>query len=87
MEIERAMADHPGIAQVGVFGLDDQRWGQRVGAAVVGTATPEDIIVFARSRLAPYKCPKDVFIVDQLPLTSTGKVQRSRLPELLKDPG
>jgi acyl-CoA synthetase (AMP-forming)/AMP-acid ligase II len=84
MEIERAMADHPGIAQVGVFGLDDERWGQRVCAAVVGTATPEDVVVYARSRLAPYKCPKDVFIVDQLPLTSTGKLQRSRLPELLK---
>jgi long-chain acyl-CoA synthetase len=84
MEIERAMADHPGIAQVGVFGLDDERWGQRVCAAVVGTATAEDVVVYARSRLAPYKCPKDVFIVDQLPLTSTGKLQRSRLPELLK---
>ena len=44
-------------------------------------------MVYARARLAPYKCPKDVFVVDQLPLTSTGKVQRSRLPELLKGAG
>jgi len=87
MEIEHAMADHPGIVQVAVFGLDDERWGQRVCAAVVGTATPKDVIAYARSRLAPYKCPKDVFIVDRLPLTSTGKVQRARLPELLKGAG
>ncbi len=87
MEIEHAMADHPGIVQIAVFGLDDERWGQRVCAAVVGTATPEDVMVYARSRLAPYKCPKDVFVVDQLPLTSTGKVKRSRLPELFKSVG
>jgi long-chain acyl-CoA synthetase len=85
LEIEHAMADHPRIEQVAVFGIDDERWGQRVCAAVVGTATPQDVLTYARSRLAAYKCPKDVFIVDQLPLTSTGKVQRSRLPELLKD--
>ena len=84
MEIEHAIADHPGIVQVAVFGVDDESWGQRVCAAVVGTATPEDVIVYARSRLAPYKCPKNVFILDELPLTSTGKLKRSSLPELLE---
>jgi long-chain acyl-CoA synthetase len=87
MEIERAMAGHPGIQQIAVFGLDDERWGQRVCAAVVGTATRTEVIAYARSCLAPYKCPKDIFIVDRLPLTSTGKVQRSRLPELLNSVG
>jgi long-chain acyl-CoA synthetase len=84
MEVERAMAEHPGVVQIAVFGVDDERWGQRVCAAIVGTAAPADVIAFARARLAAYKCPKDVYVVDELPLTTTGKVQRSRLPELIE---
>jgi long-chain acyl-CoA synthetase len=77
VEVEQALAHAPGVEQVAVFGVDDERWGQRVCAAVVGTADPAAVIGFARSQLAAYKCPKDVYRVDDLPHTSTGKVQRS----------
>jgi acyl-CoA synthetase (AMP-forming)/AMP-acid ligase II len=47
-----------------------------VCAAVVGTATPDDVMAHARLHLAPYKRPKQVFVVGALPHTSTGKLQR-----------
>ncbi len=62
--------------EVAVFGVPDERWGQRVCAAVVGSASPEAVQAHARERLAAYKCPKDVVVLDELPHTSTGKVQR-----------
>jgi len=89
-EIEAVLARAPGVAEVAVFGVDDERWGQRVCAAVRsrGTDLPTadlsgSVIAHARAHLAPYKCPKEVFVVDELPLTATGKVQRLRLPGLL----
>jgi len=77
VEVEQVLAHAPGVEQVAVFGLDDERWGQRVCAALVGPADPAAVIAFARSRLAAYKCPKDIYRLDDLPHTSTGKVQRS----------
>ena len=75
------MADRDTI--VPMVGVVDDRWGQRVCAAVVGSATAADVLAYSRTRLAGYKCPKDVFVVDELPVTSTGKVQRSKLPVIL----
>lgn len=82
-EIEQALVAHPGVEQVAVFGVEDERWGQRVCAAVVGSARPDDVLAFAREVLAPYKCPKDVYPLDELPHTATGKVQHMRLAEVL----
>lgn len=82
-EVEHALADHPGVEQVAVFGVADPRWGQRVCAAVVGTVAADELVAFARARLAAYKCPKDVYHLAELPHTTTGKVQRIRLPEVL----
>jgi long-chain acyl-CoA synthetase len=82
-EIERALIEHEGVEQVAVFGVTDERWGERVCAAVVGAASPADVLAFSHARLAGYKCPKEVFVLDELPLTSTGKVQRMRLPSVL----
>lgn len=82
-EVERALAGAPGVEQVAVFGLEDERWGQRVCAAVVGDVDAAALVAHARSRLAAYKCPKQVFVVTDLPHTSTGKLQRSRLPSVL----
>jgi len=65
---------------VAVFGVDDERWGQRLCAAVVGAATPERLDAFARARLAPARRPKEYFVVPELPRTSTGKVRRRDLP-------
>lgn len=82
-EIEAALARCQGVEAVAVFGVTDERWGQRVCAAVVGDAPPDRVLRVAHEQLAPYKRPKQVFVVDALPETVTGKVQRNRLGELL----
>jgi long-chain acyl-CoA synthetase len=85
-EVESVLASLAGVEDVAVFGVTDDRWGQRVCAAVVGHVAPDAVVEHARAHLAAYKCPKDVFLVDDLPRTSTGKVRRSRLAgELLQD--
>jgi long-chain acyl-CoA synthetase len=82
-EVEAALARCDGVDAVAVFGVTDERWGQRVCAAVVGPASADAVIRFAREQVAPYKCPKQVFTVDALPETVTGKVQRTRLAGIL----
>jgi long-chain acyl-CoA synthetase len=81
LEVEQALAGLPGLDDVAVFGVDDERWGQRVCAAVVGDVTPDAVLSWARDRLAPYKVPKQVVAVAELPRTGTGKVRRSRLAD------
>jgi long-chain acyl-CoA synthetase len=83
LEVEQTLATLPGVEDVAVFGVDDETWGQRVCAAVVGRVTPTEVDVFARARLAAYKRPKDVYVVPEIPRTTTGKVRRSRLGEEL----
>jgi long-chain acyl-CoA synthetase len=83
VEVELALADLPGVEEVAVFGVTDERWGQRVCAAVIGTASAADVVEHARSKLAAYKCPKDVYTVTDLPRTSTGKVRRGVIGEAL----
>jgi long-chain acyl-CoA synthetase len=83
VEVEHVLATHPGVTDVAVFGVDDQRWGQRVCAAVAGAASPDELADLARERLSPPKRPKDYFAVEALPRTPTGKVKRLELPGLL----
>lgn len=87
-EVEQALAAAPGVAELAVFGVDDERWGQMVCAAVVpapiGPAPdPEQLRRFAKQVLAGYKVPKRFILVEELPRTATGKVQRNRLAETL----
>ena len=83
VEVEHALGSHPDVTDIAVFGVDDERWGQRVCAAVVGAASSEQLADLAHERLAPPKRPKEYFIVDVLPRTPTGKVRRLDLPGLL----
>jgi long-chain acyl-CoA synthetase len=78
-EVESVLAHAPGVAQIAVFGLADEMWGQRVCAAVVGATTSEAIVSYAKSQMASYKCPKAVYFLDELPHTSTGKIQRTEI--------
>jgi long-chain acyl-CoA synthetase len=80
-EVERALATMPGIGEVAVFGVTDERWGQRVCAAVTGAVDADAVIAFARGRLAAYKCPKQVVRVAEIPHTPTGKLRRSSLAD------
>jgi len=88
-EVEAALADVPGVEEVAVFGVPDERWGQRVCAAVVTVPGVGDEAVLAalaehaRSRLAGYKRPKQYAVVEALPRTATGKVRRLALPAAL----
>lgn len=85
LEVEQVVREAPGVDDVAVFGTDDEDWGQRVCAAVVGSASVADLDALARSTLAPAKRPKTWVHVEGLPLTATGKVRRDRLPDLLGD--
>lgn len=83
LEVENALREVPGVHDVGVFAMPDPAWGQRVCAAVVGTATEADLREHAIAVLAPAKRPKTYVHVAELPLTATGKVRRDHLPGLL----
>ncbi len=82
-EVERVLSDAPGVAEIAVFGVEDDRWGQRLCAAVVGDATPATLAEYARTRLAGFKRPKDYVTVGELPYTATGKLRRNALADEL----
>ena len=83
VEVEEVLAGHPDVAEVAVFGVPDERWGETVKALVVPTAghtpTAEELVAFARERLAGYKLPRSIEFVDDLPRTATGKVLKREL--------
>lgn len=83
LEVEQSLGEHPDVAEIAVFGLPDAQWGERVCAAIVGTADPGDLDAFAREHLAPPKRPKEYFRLPELPRTSTGKVRRLDLPAIV----
>lgn len=85
-EIEDALALHPAVADIVVFGLPDEEMGQRVHAvvqpAVPGSGTPElagELIDFCRSRIAHYKAPRSVSFENELPRLPSGKMLRRLL--------
>ena len=84
-EVEAAVGEHPGVADVVVIGLPDEEWGRRVHAivqpAALADVTPQSIREFARHRLARYKVPKTVELVDRIPRSAAMKVNRARLVE------
>lgn len=82
-EVERVLSQAPGVDEIAVFGVDDEQWGQRVCAAVVGNADPATLDAFAREHLAGHKRPKDYVCVSELPYTATGKLRRTVLADEL----
>lgn len=86
-EIEEALRDYPGIAQVIVFGVPHNTLGEDIAAAVVfrknATATEDDIRQFAATRLSDFQVPSRVLIVDEIPQGGTGKFQRSHMADRL----
>jgi acyl-CoA synthetase (AMP-forming)/AMP-acid ligase II len=82
-EVEQAVAEHPAVAEVAVIGIPDDHWGETVKAIVVlrpgHQATEQEIIGFARERLAHYKCPHTVEVIDALPRSPSGKVLKRTL--------
>jgi fatty-acyl-CoA synthase len=92
VEVEGTLLRHPAVQEAAIVGLPDERWGETPQAFVVlrdgQTATEEEIIAFARERLAHFKAPRGVTFVTELPKTATGKIQkyvlRSGAPNLTR---
>ncbi len=84
-EVENAIFGHPGVADVAVIGVPDERWGEAVKAVVVRRAGAEptgaEIIAWARERIAAFKAPKSVDFIDALPRNASGKILRRELRE------
>lgn len=84
-DVETVLATHPDVAQVAVTGVPDRRRGQRMVAFIVPRRPSLDVDSLdrlARGRLSAYKVPDSFHVVDELPLTSTGKLARAALREL-----
>jgi fatty-acyl-CoA synthase len=85
-EIEEFLYTHPAVADVQVIGVPDERYGEEMcawvrlkeGAEVSG----EDLRIYCRGKIATYKIPRYVLLVDGFPMTVTGKVQKYRMREL-----
>jgi HIP---CoA ligase len=78
-EVEQALARLDGIADVAVVGVPDERMGEVGKAYVVGQVSPEEVVAFAKERLANFKVPRHVELVDALPRNLSGKVLKNDL--------
>lgn len=78
-EVELALEELPGVLDVAVFARPDDRWGQRVCAAVVGDVDEALLRGWAEERLSPARRPKEYHLVSAIPRSSTGKVRRAFL--------
>jgi acyl-CoA synthetase (AMP-forming)/AMP-acid ligase II len=87
-EVERALAAHPSVQSVAVVGAPDQKWGERVVAFVVPyPGTPVDVpdlVSHCRDLIAGYKVPKEIHLMEALPQTASGKVQKAALRKQLE---
>jgi acyl-CoA synthetase (AMP-forming)/AMP-acid ligase II len=83
VEVENVIAQHPAVATAAVIGVPDERWGERVHAVVVpasgATVTLEELTEFCRERMAGYKLPRSMELVDGLPVSAAGKVLKREL--------
>lgn len=82
-EVEQVLGEHPSVADVAVFGQPDAHWGEQVAARVVmrkGHAFDVvALIEHCRSRLAGFKCPKQIMPIDAIPRNASGKIDRPAL--------
>ena len=83
VEVERALTDHPAVGDAAVFGIPDDKWGESVKAVVELSpgqqASPEELIAWCKDKLAGYKCPRSVDIMEVLPRNPTGKLLKKDL--------
>lgn len=86
LEVEQVLEHHPDVAEAAVVGLPDERLGEVPAAAVrlrAGSLLDEkDLVAWAAARLADYKVPKRIVLVDELPRTGTNKIQKADLVDL-----
>ena len=84
-EVEDLLADHEGVVEVAVIGVEDEEFGQRLKAFVVleeeGAAGEDDLKAHVKANLASYKAPREIEFLDELPRNATGKVLKRELHE------
>jgi fatty-acyl-CoA synthase len=85
-EIEDLIFTHPKVAEVAVFGIPDEYFGEEIMAWVElhegENATKEEIRDFCKDKIAHFKIPKHIWFVDEFPMTVTGKLQKFRMREI-----
>jgi acyl-CoA synthetase (AMP-forming)/AMP-acid ligase II len=88
-EIDETLLTHPAVAEAVCFGIADRVYGEEVAAAVVlnSPATEAEVLAHCRLSLAEFKCPKKIFIVEAVPRTATGKIQRRNVAAALTKSG
>ena len=85
-DVEEALVEHPAVATACVVGRADEMHGEEVVAFVTlrRRASRDEVVAFGKERLGGYKYPREVHVVDALPLTPVGKVDRKALRETLR---
>jgi acyl-CoA synthetase (AMP-forming)/AMP-acid ligase II len=84
-EIDEVLLSHPAVAEAVAFGVPHPAWGEEVAAAVVLKEPLNEaaILAFCKERLADFKCPKKLYIIDTIPRTATGKIQRGAVAQAM----
>jgi acyl-CoA synthetase (AMP-forming)/AMP-acid ligase II len=84
-EIDEVLLRHPAVAEAVAFGTPHDTLGEEVAAAVVlnGEAGEQELLAHCRAQLAAFKVPRKLFIVEAIPRTATGKVQRRKVAEVI----
>ena len=84
-EVEEALIDHKGLADVAVIGVPDEKWGETVKAYAVrakgSNVTADELVAHCKTLIASYKCPKQIDFIDELPRLPSGKVSKVMLRE------
>jgi acyl-CoA synthetase (AMP-forming)/AMP-acid ligase II len=87
-EVENVLHAHPEVSQAAVVGAPHPRWGESGVAFVVvarnATVTPDELVAWCKTRLAGYKVPSQVMLVDELPRNATGKVLKGPLRQAVR---
>ena len=86
-EVEKVLYEHPAVLEAAVVGVQDDKWGEKVIAAVAlkqgAEASEDELITFVRSRIAGYKTPKEIVFMESIPKTAIGKILRREVREML----
>ena len=84
-EVEEAIRSHPAVTDAAVIGIEDAEWGRAVWAFVTGDVGEDEVVEHCRGLLPGFKVPKRVVVLDELPRTASGKVERAPLESRAND--